>query len=174
MIQRYLVVEGNADKYILSRLLPEEVTSKCKFVVSNGYNTAISKARSILVSSNLPVSLFVDADMIDSIKVAEKRDFLCQSLNLVADSSRFQVFLFVPEIERVFFSNRCILKQITGSDISNEKWEAAKYNPSQILSELLDTTKSDLSISLDAKLTPVIVEQLQNTDILKEIIDKNI
>ena len=73
MIEQYFVVEGLSDKILLEKMLPPEFVSKTKFIVSNGYNTAISKARSILVTSEMPVYLLVDSDTTDPHVIDEKK-----------------------------------------------------------------------------------------------------
>jgi len=81
MITPYFMVEGAFDQFILERILPEKMVSQTKIITGNGYNIALSKARSLLISSELPVSLIVDSDTTDRSSIEEKKDFMTQSLH---------------------------------------------------------------------------------------------
>ena len=168
MTTQYVIVEGAFEKFLLERILPENIVAQSKFITGNGYNIALSKARSLLVSSELPVALIVDADTTDSTTIEEKKDFLSQSLQQFSHPEHFHIFLAVPEMEQIFFSRREIMEELLGEGISEHQWEIANYHPRQVLRDLLHT--KDLESSLQTLLTPSVIEKLRNTEFVQDII----
>ena len=121
MIEQYFVVEGISDKIILEKMLPSEFVLKTKFIVSKGYNTAISKARSILVTSELPVYILVDSDTIDPHTVDEKKEYITQMLGQVSVFDRFKVLMSIPETEILLFYDKSIFESFIISVSFNSK-----------------------------------------------------
>jgi len=167
-IMQYFIVEGAFDKFILERILPEEIVSQTKIITGNGYNIALSKARSLLVSSELPVSLIVDSNTTDRTSIEEKKDFIMQSLRQLSTPEHFHIFLAVPEIEVIFFSNREVVEELRGGKISDQQLELAHYNPKQELLKMLHT--ENLQKSFRKLLTPTLIEKLRKTEFVQNII----
>ena len=168
MTTQYLIVEGAFEKFLLERILPENMVAQSKIITGNGYHIALSKARSLLVSSELPVALIVDADTTNTASVEEKKDFLSQSLQQFSNPEHFHIFLAVPEMEQIFFSRRDIVEDLLGKTIPDQQWEIASYHPGQVLRELLHT--KDVETSLQSLLTPSVIEKLRNTEFVQDII----
>jgi hypothetical protein len=171
MTTQYFIVEGPFEKFLLERILPESIVAHSKILTGNGYNIALSKARSLLVSSELPVALIVDADTTDTTSVEEKKDFLSQSLQQFSNPDHFHIFLAVPEMEQIFFSRRDIVEELLGKPIPDQQWEIANYHPGQVLRELLHT--QDMEASLQSLLTPSVIEKLRNTEFVQDIIQSS-
>ncbi len=168
MITQYFIVEGSFDKFILEQILPGEIASQTKIIAGNGYNIALSKARSLLISSELPVSLIVDSDTTDRTSIEEKKEFIMQSLRQLSAPDHFHIFLAVPEIEVIFFSSREIVEELVGKSISEQQWELAHYQPKQTLLNMLHT--ENLQKSFSELLTPNLIEKLRKTEFVQNII----
>lgn len=168
MITQYFIVEGTFDKFILEQILPDEILSQSKIITGNGYNIALSKARSLLISSELPVLLIVDSNTRDKTSIEEKRDFIMQSLRQLSVPDHFHIFLAVPEIEAIFFFSREIAEELVGEKISDQLWELAYYQPKQTLLKMLNT--ENLQKSVHKLLTPNLIEKLRRTEFVQNII----
>ncbi|GBC62298.1 hypothetical protein DENIS_3267 [Desulfonema ishimotonii] len=168
MIQRYFIVEGESDQFLLKKLLPSQVVSTTKFIIGGGYAAAISKARSVLVSTELPVILALDSDTTDRQTVEEKKDYLFQILSQVSAPEKFHIFLFVPEIEGLFFENRLLAEKIF-----DRIPEYAALRPKKTLTELFETDSLRVAQNrLESRLTGPIIEQLRESGTIKDIICK--
>ncbi len=168
MLAQYFLVEGAFTKFILERILPEEIISQTKIITGNGYTIALSKARSVLTSSELPVSLIVDSDTTDRTRIEESEDFITQSLLQLSAPDHFHIFLAVPEIEGIFFSEQGIVEEIVDSKISDQQLELAHYRPKQVLLNMLHT--EDLQKSFSKLLTPTLADKLRKTEFVQNII----
>ncbi len=168
MIKQYFIVEGAFDKFILERILPESIVSQTKIIIGDGYSIALSRARSLLISTDLPLSLIVDSDTTDRTRIEEREDFITQSLLQLSTPDHFHIFLAVPEIEAIFFSDQEIVKEIIKSKISDQLLELALYRPKQVLQNVLDT--ENLQESFSKLLTPTLVNKLRKTEFAQNII----
>ncbi len=168
MIKQYFIVEGAFDKFILERILPEKIVSQTKIINGNGYSIALSRARSLLISTELPLSLIVDSDTTNTNRIEERKDFITQSLLQLSTPEYFHIFLAVPEIEAIFFSDQEIVQEIVKSKISDQQLELAHYHPRQVLQNMLHT--ENLQKSFSELLTPTLVEKLRKTDFAQNII----
>ncbi len=83
--------------------MPEDIVSQTQIIYGSGYSTALSKARSLLVSSELPVTLILDSKTTDTTTIKERKGLILQSVRQLSGPDRFQTFLAVPEIEAIFF-----------------------------------------------------------------------
>ncbi len=174
MIEQYFVVEGESDKILLEKMLPPEFVSKTKFIVSEGYNTAISKARSILVSSEIPVYILVDAETTDPNRIDEKKDYINQMLSQVSVSNRFKILMSVPETEILLFYDKAIFETLFSVKMDDKQWEHAKYEPRKTLMELTEKFDPDhMDQILNHKLTADMAKKLRENEIIQHIISKN-
>lgn len=174
MIEQYFVVEGLSDKVLLEKMLPPEFISKTKFIVSNGYNTAISKARSILVTSEMPVYILVDSDTTDPHLIDEKKDYINQMLAQVSVSDRFRVLMSIPETEILLFYDKPVFESLFSVRVDEKQWEHGKYEPERTLTELIKDYNSDyISEILNNRLTDDMAEKLRKNEIIQRIISRN-
>lgn len=167
---RYFIVERPFGAFILKRLLPEEIVSQCKFIAGGENNISITKARSVLISSERSVSLAVDANTNHSEGIEEKREFIIEFIKLVANPDRFQLFLAVPEIEILLFYKQSTLEKIIGDNITQVQWITAKYEPRKVLAEIFGT--DDLETVLSPRLTDDIIKELRENEFVQGIIAK--
>jgi len=169
MTTHYFIVEGHFIKFLLERILPEDVLAESKIITGNNYQIALSKARSILISSTLPITLIVNADTLDDTAIEEKKEFLEQSLRQFSGTDRFNLFLAVPKIEQIFFVHRNIMEEMLGKTVTEPQWQMAIYHPEQVLQELLNT--NNIESPLHSLLTPDIITKLQHTQLVQKIIE---
>lgn len=169
MITQYVIVEGVFDKFLLERILPEEILAHNKIIVGNGDNLALSKARSLLIAADLPVVLIVDADSTEPATIEEKRDFMVQSLRQFSESDHFKVVLAVPELEIIFFSSRAMIEEVIQGQITDQQWESAQYRPKKTLRDILQT--ENIQSTLADLLTPVVINKLRKTDFVHDVIN---
>lgn len=174
MIEQYFVVEGISDKILLEKMLPPEFVSKTKFIVSEGYNTAISKARSILVTSEIPVYILVDSDTTDLNTIDEKKDYINQMLSQVSVSDRFKVLMSIPETEILLFYDKSIFESLFSVKVDDKQWEHAKHEPKRTLMGLIKNFDSKYMYQiLNNKLTDDMAKKLRENEIIQNIISKN-
>lgn len=174
MTEQYFVVEGISDKILLEKMLPPEFVSKTKFIVSSGYNTAVSKARSILAASENPVYILVDSDTTDPQTVDEKKDYINQMLGQVSLSDRFKVLLSIPETEILLFYDKSVFESLFSVKVDDRQWEHAKYEPKRTLRELIQNYSSDyMREVLNTRLTEGMAKKLRENDLIQHIISKN-
>ncbi len=168
MIKRYFVVEGNNDESILLKLVPKELLKDSRIIVAGGYSAALSGIQTLFTRNSLPIYFFFDADLPTSEESEDKELFARNYLKPLLNNE-LHFFSFKPEIEILFFYKKELLEKIFSCSISDEKWQAGKMQPKKVLIEL--TGNGDITTLL-YKLTPEIIEQLQENPALKEIIEK--
>jgi 5S rRNA maturation endonuclease (ribonuclease M5) len=62
MSKAYIVVEGPTDAAILRKILPSESLQQVKFIDGEGKYSAVSMARKLLMTEQIPTVLVIDAD----------------------------------------------------------------------------------------------------------------
>jgi len=143
MKKALIVTEGKHDAEILQKVLPQEILEKIQIIPSGG--SALSLARTVLVTKQIPTVLFVDADSNNERTILEKQADLNDSLNSVSIGTKFKVFLMVPEMEVLFLENPDFIKNISHNheEFSDFELELARSNPKKILSQIVDKTDSN-------------------------------
>ena len=101
----YIVTEGQFDVALLSRLLAHEVRSGVRVVSASGKSGAQSLARSLVAARRLPVALVLDADTTDKALVREQRLVARELLTMASPGIPTEVFMAVPSIEILFFTD---------------------------------------------------------------------
>jgi hypothetical protein len=97
-----VVVEGKTDALIIKHLLLPTI-SNLRFFAANGTLSTVSVARNILVHDAANVLIVADADTRDIHRAKEDMATMRLALRNVAPDQAFDVFLFLPQIESVFF-----------------------------------------------------------------------
>lgn len=171
MTQAYVVTEGKHDAQLLKKLLPVYLVKNIQFVEGGGRYGAESFASSIVSAKRLPVALVLDSDTTDERAIIERRELLRVLLRQAAPSIRSEVFLAVPEIEAIYFTDRRTTGAIAGIDLTDEMWEAALDRPKQILTKLVgslngDSIQQELITRIDH---PEIIEQLRLHPLIQEL-----
>ena len=164
-ISRYLIVEGEFDKLLLSKILPEHVIDRAQFVVGNGFSSAISLAKSMIFQVEQNLYLFLDTDTDDENKIYDKKKDL---MNIFINNNYRNKINFIyikPEIEILIIENKEVLNEIfnykyTDDNIINYK------RPRNILKEI----NNDYQKIISNKLTNDIIENIRKTNAYKEIL----
>jgi hypothetical protein len=106
-----IVVEGQRDAGVLRQLLPEEF-SNSRFFAAGGRSSVVTLARNILVHEGGHVLIVADADTDDQDQAQKNRNDIQDALRRVAPQQHFDVFLFVPEMEVIFFEYPSVLETL--------------------------------------------------------------
>lgn len=155
------VVEGERDAAILRKLLPESL-STARFFAARGRASIATVARNLLVHENGPVMLVADGDTHDADRLREDRANLQLALRNVAPAGRFGIFLFVPEIEVLFFECPQALAELpmdADRDVLSLRY--GKDVPKRALEAMLDGQSFDTWL---AGLNPEIWDLLRGGD----------
>lgn len=174
MTARYFVVEGKNDEFILKHLLPKKALKDTKVIVASGYSSALSVIQTLFTLTPLPVSFFFNADTYSEEKIAENIQFIHSYLKKHFNNS-FLLFPMKPEMEILFFYDRELSNKLFDKPMTDDLWRRSSYEPSKVLMELLDCKRRDkLSNFLEKKLTPEIIEELQQNPLINNIVQKHI
>ena len=132
-----VITEGESDQalveFVLRKVAPE---ADVRVRSAGGRSSAVSLARSHLVSKQERLLLLLDADTTNAERLAEQKMILEDSLASVADRSKFDVILAQPELEAVLFADRQIVHRLTGREPSDEQMTRGKYQPKGALQEI--------------------------------------
>ena len=112
--EAYLIVEGTFDKYLLEKVLDEEVLEAVEIVVGGGKQPATTIAQSLLATGERPTALLVDADTTAPSEVHEQKEYLQATLAEASLRQDTKVFLAVPEIEVILFESLDLIEELTG------------------------------------------------------------
>lgn len=110
----HIVVEGRRDAVVLRRLLPDAF-AHARYFAAGGRSSLATVARNLLVHEIGHVMVVADADTHDPQRAQEDRAALLLALHHMAPAPRADVFLFVPELEVVFFECPSVLDTLRAS-----------------------------------------------------------
>jgi len=165
MTNCYVVVEGETDAAILSRVLADQLsTGEVEIKIGRGRSSAVSLARTMLVSCREALTaLVLDADSTDQERIGEMEVELEGSLADVSRRERFGLFLFVPSIEACLFEDLDGLRGFLGSDFSTEQVVQSRYDPKSVIKAKLDERGEDYNgPTVQAILNNLNVQRLHN------------
>jgi len=134
-----IVAEGAFDHAIVKQLLasrPDFVTGAVAALEAQGASSAVSLARSFLAVKNQPTALLLDADVDEPDKIQERKEQLEQLLGLAAVRDLWEVCLFVPTIEIIFFQTPGILEALGLRTPTPDEYARARHEPKNVLSSL--------------------------------------
>ena len=134
-----MICEGPVDVDILQALLPEQVALGARFLVSHNKSSGVSKARTLLLDPHSTVLVIEDSDTFNSGMIEERYDFILAALSLVSSAERFDAYIFVPEIEAIFFQGADFLA-LCGKTLNEAELRAAQRAPRETIRELGLTT----------------------------------
>ncbi|MCI0456456.1 MAG: hypothetical protein L0Z62_05690 [Gemmataceae bacterium] len=138
----YVVVKGPTDQAILETILREETEQvPLTFAAGGTWSGADSLARSLLLMRDEPVALVLDANTTEESLVQEQRTFLQESLREVAPEARWQVCLFVPTIEVLFFLDPNLEGVLFNQKLSAGDRLEARFRPKAVLGRVLQEQK---------------------------------
>lgn len=145
-MKTYVVAVGDLSTHLISRILeasgmPEVV------VVSGGRNRtgAASYARSLLGTRRHPVALVLDARTYDADFAREQeREYFSLARG---GSAPLRLFMAVPELEAVLFSDPATLERILERPIPADVLFEAQFRPRVVLQRLLDESHPGRDLS---------------------------
>jgi hypothetical protein len=173
MTKCYVVVEGETDAAILSRVLADQLHSgEVEIKVGQGRSSAVSLARTMLVSRREALTaLVLDADSTDRERVGEMEAELEGSLADVSRRERFGLFLLVPSIEACLFQDVDGLEDFFGSDFSSEEVVQSRYDPKSVIQTKLDERGEKYKgPTIQAILDRVDIQQLRNAAGIQDLL----
>lgn len=132
MSKAYIVVEGPTDAAILRKILPPESLQQVKFINGEGKYSAVSMARKLLMTEQVPTVLVIDADTDQKSMIHEQQD-LDYLLRQATGGTPFLILMAVPAIESLFFQDRAFLEQLFGKPFTDLEWQLARHQPRQLL-----------------------------------------
>ena len=133
MTKAYIVVEGEADKAFLERLLEPRLLQDVLIVVAEARYGILSLARSLLATRRKPVAVLMDTDSVDDDRVREERASIAELLSIVAGNVPTHVVTPVPTLEAFFFASPELLERFFGSAISSDLIVLGKRDPRGVL-----------------------------------------
>jgi len=99
MKKGFVVVEGKIDKDLLEKQWKHKPRN-VEIVEAGGRSSAISLARSILITKNAPIALVIDADTLNERKIEEQEQFIYEITKHNHADSMFKVFMPKPNLEQ--------------------------------------------------------------------------
>jgi hypothetical protein len=134
-----VILEGKLDEIVVSRILDCDPRLRGRFqtAVAGGRSSAISLARSYLVTGDQRLALVLDADTTDLEKVAAEQALVADLLEGMAVPERFIVLMVVPEVEALLFFERGFAETVFAHKFSDSEWAAAQQSPKLELGRLI-------------------------------------
>ncbi len=166
-----IIVEGLEDVAILRAILPPDVVESCDFLVSGGRSAIVPGAQEYLIQHHAPIAIVLDMDTVDPAVLIDRTQDTKQQIESVAGDTPFDIILFIPEIEAVFFDDLVDLQRIFPAFKKAYVRKMAKFQPKEQLQTLFEKGHgpNDLSSFLD-QLTSEEVERLQSKDPICQLI----
>jgi hypothetical protein len=136
-----IVTEGKTDVLIIRALLNKELTTGMRFFAAQGRESLVTLGRNLLVHEGDPVFMVMDvatAELpIRDAMVAEAM----RALSTIGAPGTFQVFVFTPEIEIVFFEAPDALQRVLGTTLPPPTLKEGQVKPKPVLNRLLAEAK---------------------------------
>jgi hypothetical protein len=170
MTKQYFVVEGLDDEFILKSLLPQELLQETKVIVAGGYSAALSVAQTLLTLTPLPIVIFFDTDTFTEKEIEEKKQFINSYLKRIFQN-KLLLIPFVPDIEVLFLDNKELLEAFVKCQVDDELWQKIHQQPRQVIKKIAGGKNKYLPF-LQSHLTIDIIEKLQETVLLKNIVNQ--
>ncbi len=99
MKKGFVIVETKIDKDLLEKEWKHKPRN-VDIIEAGGRSSAISLARSILITKNAPIALVIDADTLNPHKIEEQAQFVYEITNHNPVDSMLKVFMPKPNLEQ--------------------------------------------------------------------------
>ena len=167
----YVITEGETDRLLLAHLLQGlEPDEELEVRSAGGRSSAVSLARSFLISTPSPVALVIDADTTDEGRIREQESIFTEPLQQVASQDRFRVILAVPEIEACLFPDKATAERVFGRPLSRDDWTRAHFEPKRVLLTLVNGGKSKTApAALQRILSTIDPASLRKAPLIREL-----
>jgi len=166
-----VITAGETDAAIIRRLVaPPAVRGPVAVIAAAGRSSAVSQARSYLITRPDAVALLVDADTTDVRRASEMKSDLDALLHMIAASSRSEVFMALPSIEAVFFYNRETAMRVFGADYDTEQRVRSEFQPKVVIEGLLRRQGKRYSESIGELIDAFGPDQLRQVPLITNLI----
>ncbi len=163
-----VICEGQSDTRLIRKLLSHELTGDMKFYASQGRVSLVSLARNVMVHEGGPILLAMDAESTNPHVIRELEAMATVALSgagsggtFLATRGLFKVFMFIPELEVVFFEAPAALERIIGKALSKEIVDEGLMAPTATLVKLTGDSKLLAVDLLSRKLDEEAIEILR-------------
>lgn len=164
-----VICEGKTDTRLVRLLMAHELRDGMKFYASQGRVSLLTLARNLIVHEGGPVLLVMDADSTNPHVKRELEAVATAAMGgaagdgmLRAAPGLFSVFLFVPEIEVVFFEAPTALERVVQKPIGNESIKEGLTAPKSMLAKLTNDSPALAVDLLSRKIDEEGIELLRN------------
>ena len=133
-----IVTEGRSDGILLIRVFARGLGVKPAFYAAGDGLTPWTLGRNLLVHEGGPVRVAIDGHTIEPDRVVEERELTKATLRLLADDSQFEVFVFAPQLDVVFYEVPSILQRHLGWEGRGAELELGLVDSARRLRMLLE------------------------------------
>lgn len=132
-----VVVESRAESVLMERLLSRGPSLGACFLPAEGQGSLVTIARSIMVHEGGPLIVVTGAETSNPRFAAETRGLARFAIEQVAPDPTFDVFMFIPQVDVVFFEAPCILRRRFGAALTETALAVGRFDPLNTLESLL-------------------------------------
>lgn len=135
----YIVCQELADAQLLNLVLPKQLLGNVhvEVVAAGGLSAVKSLARSLVVRRQAPVAIVVNSDSVVPEFIQERRENIEEIVKSVAGNIPVKVFVFIPEIEAIFFQDISFLARLLGYIPDRDILNLASFQPRKVLKQLV-------------------------------------
>lgn len=134
----YVVTENRLVADLLRRVLPALEDEGIHVVDDAERSSAISLARTLLMSRGKPVLLVLDSGTVDADHLSEQRVTVGEMLHAAAVRSPAEVVLAEPALEAVLFESPEHLERTLQVPMTEREKVEGLYRPREVLQKLLE------------------------------------
>jgi hypothetical protein len=157
-----VVTEGITDVLIMRALLNKQLTMGMRFFAAQGRESLVTLARNLLVHEGDPVFMVMDVATAELPNRDEMVAEAMRALSAIAAPGTFQVFVFTPEIEIVFFEAPDALQRAIGTTVPTPTLEEGRVRSKPVLHRLLAEAKIPNMESLIRKMDEQAIQSLSS------------
>lgn len=139
-----VVVKGPLDAKLIRAILGKEMSSKLRFFAPQDQASLATIGRNILVHEGAPVLLVINADTRNTRLAEEVRAMASLAMSGVLpgwpsnNGQWYKVFMFIPEIEVMFFETPAVFEQLLGKPLPDSLVKQGLRDPRHTLLTVLD------------------------------------
>jgi hypothetical protein len=164
-----IVTEGESDAQLLRELLPENKLKDFSILPADGFSSALSKVKSLLIQNKGPILFLLDSDTTDKDRIEEKKEFVDTYINSKYYNGLLKTIWAIPEFEIIFFDKKNLMEDQLNKTISDDVWELAKISPKNTLERIFNLNHNSLVSLLENN--QLLKNSLKESKIIKEILD---
>lgn len=137
----FIITNGAFSTELLEKALPSNILKNSQFVPSMGYDSALSKAKSLAVRLKNQIILLLDSGTKNDNETRYKKEQVEFVLKNLVKEGQVKVFIFQPEIEIIFFEDENLKKSLFNRKLIQEEspfqpLKKSIVNPAEFVSKL--------------------------------------